>query len=123
MSKQRVTGTTHENLVAAKAQAHGLEARRQPGSGIYKEYPSDVLLDQFLLECKVRSPLPTIDGNEKAVRVEYNWLNKVMRNAKTLGKLGAVVVKPKGQQKQMVLMDFDDWLELVKLRQQMLHVL
>ena len=113
MSKQKVTGTRFENDIVDRAQKAGLTASRQPGSGVYKAFPSDAVIENTLIEAKVRSPLPEIPGGLAAVRVEYQWLNKVIANARKNHELGAVVVRPKGQQKCMVLLDFDDFLALL----------
>jgi hypothetical protein len=91
-----------------------LKANRQPGSGVFKDYPSDAIIERFLVECKVRAPLPVVEGAEASVRVEYKWLDRVRMLAAKEGMTGAVVVRPKGAHKLMVLMDFDEWLQFIE---------
>lgn len=113
-NKSKSLGTALENRVVKKAQERGLTAKRQPLSGVLKEFPSDVVVENTLLECKVRGD--GTEGAEKSVRVEYAWLDKVRKLAQTNGNdLGAVVFNPKGGRTPMVLLDLDDLFYLLAL--------
>jgi len=55
----KAKGTRLEKLVADDLQALGLEAGKQPGSGIYEDYPSDnwaiIHGKRYIFECKARA--------------------------------------------------------------------
>ena len=99
-------GTALEHRVVAKAKAHGLVARKQPLSGILKEYPNDVAIqldsgDALLVECKVRSRHPSYTEMQE-------WLENAQINAKREGFEGAFLVyNVKGSRTPRVLMDLD----------------
>lgn len=90
----------------------GLTAHKQPLSGMLADYPGDAVIEDYLIECKVRAA--SLAGGRTGVRVEYGWLFKVLKEAQTAGyRTGIVVVRPKGSQRKFILMDFDDALELI----------
>jgi len=57
-------GARLEKLVAEDLKAIGIEAKRQPGSGVYRDYPSDVTAQiqgkDYLFECKARREGPRV---------------------------------------------------------------
>ena len=60
-------GLRLENEVVKLLQQAGLKARRQPGSGVYQDFPHDVELrvgeKRFIVECKARkNSFQTLDG-------------------------------------------------------------
>lgn len=52
-------GTRLEKKVVEDLSALGLKVRRQPGSGVYRDFPSDVAVEirgkAYLCECKARA--------------------------------------------------------------------
>ena len=59
-------GTRLENEVVKLLEAYGISARRQPGSGIYSDFPHDVSMvheeKRYIIECKSRkSSFQTLD--------------------------------------------------------------
>lgn len=54
----KAKGTRLEVEVVKTIEAHGLKVRRQPGSGIYADFPHDVELvihgKRYIVECKAR---------------------------------------------------------------------
>lgn len=105
-------GSGLETRVVRRAQRLGMEARRQPGSGVYREFPNDVLIDtpgmRVLVECKVRSEHPSM-------KEMLGWLENVEKNGRGMRfpGMGVVVYNPKGSRKPKVLMDLDEFLGLV----------
>jgi hypothetical protein len=113
MSKQKDLGRALEHRVADKAKAKGLTAKRQPGSGMFKEAPHDDVIENLLVECKVRS-LTTDAKGEDRISFPINALRKVQASALVNGfDQGILVVNPKGSQSPFVLMDFDWFLSLL----------
>ncbi len=54
---KKAKGAGLEKLICDELLAIGVDAKRQPGSGIYKEYPKDVIakipeIGEMLVECK-----------------------------------------------------------------------
>jgi len=64
-------GTRLERLVKDDLEAIGIKARRQPGSGIYSDFPHDNAFEvrgkEYLVECKARK-----DGHRTLDR----WIGK-----------------------------------------------
>ena len=63
----KAKGTRLEQQVVKDLQGAGLEARRQPGSGIYSAFPHDVEAKikgkRYIIECKQRkSSFKQLDG-------------------------------------------------------------
>jgi len=54
-SKEKKLGLAAENRTVRLAKAEGLNAKRQPLSGVLPDYPSDVIIEHDLLEVKVRT--------------------------------------------------------------------
>lgn len=112
-TRSKALGSGLETRVVKRAERLGLTARRQPGSGVYREFPNDVLIEapglNVLIECKVRSTHPSMAEM-------LAWLEQVEKNGRRLtypGAMGAVVYNPKGSRKPKVLLDLDEFLGLV----------
>ena len=104
-------GTSLEYAVVEKAKAKGLRSRRQPLSGVLKDFPNDVEIERLLVECKVRSARLDAKGR-KTITLDLDWLHGVVGNAERAGyAAGIVVVRPKGSQRLYVLADFDTYLD------------
>lgn len=97
----------------------GMHAQRQPGSGIYRDHPNDVVVEidtrrfrllRLLVECKLRSDRPSLTKL-------LEWLEYVETNAARTGDFdGALLVyADKGSQHLRALMDFDLLLDLLAL--------
>jgi hypothetical protein len=114
MSNQRkALGSALESRVVERAQAAGLCASRQPGSGVFKDFPSDVRVEGGLVECKVRSAGVDAKG-QRYLRIDLDWLRKVKEEAGRSGlEWAAVVVNPKGSRSPMVLLDLEFFLSLL----------
>ncbi len=104
---RKALGTGLENRVVKRAQVRGLEASRQPGSGIFKDYPNDVVVAGLLGECKVRSRHPSYSEMQE-------WLEGAQEHAKKAKMPGAFLVSNvKGSRTPRVLVDLDLFLELL----------
>ena len=103
----KALGTGLENRVVERAHKRGIPAAKQPGSGIFKDYPNDVVVGGYLGECKVRSRHPSyIDMQE--------WLEYAQANAKKARMPGAFLVyNVKGSRMPRVLLDLDLFLDIV----------
>ena len=114
MANQRKTlGTSLENRIVLKAGEHGLKAHRQPGSGVFKDHPHDAVVEDILVEAKVRSTPK--DAPEKGVRIDFAWLSRVRADARKAGfREGIVVVNQKGSTSPMVLCTLDFLLSLLQ---------
>lgn len=113
-SRQKRLGSSLEKAIVKQAKEAGLEARLQPLSGMMKDLPNDAVVDDVLLECKVRAPLLS-SSNEKSFRIDLGWLQKVSGNASKHGfRFGAVVFRLKGSQQKYVAMRYDDLLQLLR---------
>lgn len=112
-SKQKKLGSALEHRVVERARSKQLEARVQPGSGIYHDHPSDCVVAHTLVECKVRSVEIDAKGN-RTFRVDLDWWDRVKAAAhKASFDLAALVMNAKGSQKPMVLIDLDHYLDLL----------
>lgn len=116
-NKNKALGSALENRVVIRASEKGVPAYRQPGSGIYKDHPSDDVIDYTILtECKVRTAQIDAKGNQY-IRVDTEWKNKVERQAHDNEfETGIVVVNAKGSRQPFVIVDLDFFLDLVKHR-------
>lgn len=109
-SANKKLGNGLEERVVKRALALGLDARRQPGSGVYKAYPNDVVVGDLLGECKVRSRHPSYIEMQE-------WLEYAQDNAKRLKMRGAFLVyNVKGSRTPRVLLDLDLFLALMAER-------
>lgn len=113
MNNNKNLGTALEKRVVEKAVAAGLNSTKQPGSGVFKDYPSDVVVENILVECKVRSA-EFIPPATRYVRIDMNWLEKVREEAEKAGFLdGVVVINAKGSRNPSVLISLDFFLTLL----------
>lgn len=108
-------GLALEARIVKRAQKAGLRAKQQPGSGVFKEHPHDVVLDEdILVEAKVRSVRITQKG-ARMLTLDLDWLRRVQADAAKAGfRAGIVIVNGKGESRPLVLADLDFVLELLK---------
>jgi Holliday junction resolvase len=112
-SANKQLGSAFESRVVKRASEKGLKARKQPGSGVYAGLPNDVVIENLLVECKVRSASLTAKG-EKRLTIDLDWLRGVQTAATREGfRDGIVVINPKGSARPLVLCDYEFWLELL----------
>lgn len=115
-NQRKNLGRSLENRVVERAVAKGLKARRQPLSGILKDFPRDVELENLLVECKVRAAYTTQNGH-RMLTLDIDWLRGVQADGKEAGyEQGIVVVNPKGDSSPFVLVDLDWFLSLLTKR-------
>lgn len=111
-TRSKALGSGLERRVVDWAKRYGFDARRQPGSGVYADFPSDVLIEtpvaRVLAECKVRSTHPSV--NEM-----LGWLDGVQKHASRMpqGTTGVLVYNHKGSRKPKVILDLDAFLFLL----------
>lgn len=114
MSLNKRKGTRLETQVVERAHEAGLEAHRQPGSGMYEDYPSDAVIENLLIECKCGYVHLNAAG-EKTFTFQLAWMTKVEMNAKKAGFRGAaVIVKPGTSRRSLAIVDLNLLLELLK---------
>lgn len=112
-NKKRL-GKSLEKKVVEVAREEGLEASLQPLSGQLKEFPGDAVVEDILIECKVRSAQIDTNG-AKIIRIDIDWLHKVLReSARTNKRDGIVVIKPKHSQILYVLCELRNYMKLLK---------
>ncbi len=112
MSQQKSLGDSLENAVVEKARKAGKTAKKQPYSGATLKAQGDVVVNSTLVECKVRAP--EIVAGEKSFRFQLEWFDKVRIQAAAQGyERGVVVIRQKHSGKMMVLLDFDEFLEML----------
>ncbi len=113
-SRRKQLGTDLENAVVDEAKKAGFSSKKQPMSGQLKDFPADAVIDDVLVECKVRAVETKVSGAQ-SVSLDFNWLWKVTGEAKTHGfRFGVVVLRPKGLQRKIVSMRMEDFLDLLK---------
>lgn len=106
-NKNRALGNGLESRVVARSLRRGLRAHRQPGSGVFREYPNDVVVERLLGECKVRSDLPSLAKM-------FEWMENAQANAKRKRFVGSFLVfNRKGSRKPVVMMDLDLLLDIL----------
>ena len=106
-NKNKARGSGWETRYVARAIKRGLSARKQPGSGVFKDHPNDAVTEGLLVECKMRTDHPSM-----AQMME--WLKGVEANAAKGEYLGAVVAYyHKGSRKPVVLMDLETFFDLL----------
>ena len=73
LSKSKAKGTAHENDIRDRLIAAGLNCKRQPGSGMYMDYPDDVIVEiagaEYLLEIKYRQ-------DAMGFKMIYKWMEQ-----------------------------------------------
>lgn len=115
MSNQRKSlGSGLESRVVQKLAKAGIPSKKQPLSGILKDYKGDVIIPEIaLLECKVRSTQIDAKGAE-FFRVDTRHLSKIREEAKQMGvPMGILVFNVKGSSKPLVVLDFDEYVNLL----------
>src|SRR6266852_8483178 len=90
MNKNKVLGSALERRVVKRAQDAGLEAHVQPGSGVFKEYPHDAVIEDRLVECKVRGAIDS--KGQQTIRMNIDWLLNTLKDAAAGGFKGAVLI-------------------------------
>lgn len=122
---KRQLGNAGEAGIVKRAIEAGLHAMRQPMSGMLRDYPADLTLDnghlRVLGESKVRSLKVTPSG-KRTWTIDFEWLRKVMREAVSAkpderGRSfdhGALFVRPKGSEDRFVLIDEATYFRLLK---------
>ncbi len=112
MSQQKSLGDSLENAVKERAMKAGKAAKKQPYSGATLKAQGDVVINSTLVECKVRAP--EIIAGEKSFRFQIEWIDKVRIQAAAHGyERGVVVIRQKHSGKMFVLLDFEEFLELL----------
>jgi Holliday junction resolvase len=110
---KKALGTSLENRVVRKAKAAGLDAKKQPGSGVYHDFPADVVIESTLVECKVRAVERRVSG-ERYIQLDLAWMDQVVQQAEKAGyEMGVAVFQPKNGRKQYVLIQFEAFLSLL----------
>lgn len=100
-------GSSLETAIVKKAQQQDLYARKQPGSGVYKDFPNDVVLENLLVEAKSGYTRLNSDGSKK-FSVDVGWLLRVAENAeKGNFEAGIVVIKPDGVRTPYAIVSLD----------------
>lgn len=103
----KALGNGLENRVVQRAAKLGIPAARQPGSGVFRDFPNDVVVADFLAECKVRSRHPSYTEMQE-------WLEGVQAHAQRVGLAdGILVYNVKGSRTPRVLLDLDTFLKIV----------
>ncbi len=121
MSKQKVKGSRFEGLVVEKARKAGLEASKQPGSGVFKDYPNDAVIEQTLIEAKC-GYTELLTSGEKTFKFQLGWIEGVMQHAAEQKLEGAaVIVKPDKSRHQYAMVDLDYLLFLLSFRKKSLN--
>jgi Holliday junction resolvase len=114
MNKQKRKGSQLERRVVKEAHQKGIDAHVQPGSGMYKDYPSDAVIGTILAECKCGYESMNKAG-EKSFSFRTEWIDKVERQAKEAGYQGAVVcVRPGSSRRILAVVDFLFLIDLLK---------
>jgi hypothetical protein len=109
MNRNKASGTAFENSVVRKALIQGLRAHRQPGSGVFKDHPNDLVVEGWLGEAKTRTDHPSV-----AQLMDY--LAGVQANAKARGEFagGFLVYNKKGSRRPIVMLSLDDFLSILR---------
>lgn len=83
---------------------------------LHQTFPSDVLVEDVLAECKVRSTI--LDShNKRYLKLDLEWLKTVQDHAERMGYTsGVLVANAKYSQRPLVLLDLDFFLDLLKIR-------
>jgi Holliday junction resolvase len=114
MNSSREAGNRFEREIVNEAKGEGLEARRQPLSGSTPSHPNDVVLEDILIEAKIRGVVADASSN-KSIRFQMSWLRGVVSSAKAHGyRMGVVVFRMKGDKQRYVTLSWDDFIGLIK---------
>jgi len=112
-SRSKAVGHALEVRVVQEAHALGLSAQVQPGSGVYKDYPHDAVIEGMLVECKVRAVDMDAGRATRIFRFDLNWLKQVVSAALGKYRMGVVVFRPRGSQEKYVVIALSDFLALL----------
>lgn len=115
---RRALGNAGEEGIVKRALGIGLFAKKQPMSGMLKDFPADLTLDngsiRVLGESKVRALHLTPTG-AATWTINFDWLRKVVREAREHGfDHAALFVRPKRSQEHFVLLEEATYLDLLK---------
>lgn len=124
-NRNKQLGTGLENRVVEKARGAGLDSRKQPLSGVIKDFPADVVIERVLAECKVRTAQIDAKG-QRYVKLDMDWKEKVDTQASDHGfEAAVVVVNAKGSRNPQVIVSLDFLLKLMRQRKDgdILHAL
>jgi hypothetical protein len=117
-TKQKAKGSHFEERIVADAHEAGLLARRQPGSGVFVDYPNDVIIEDILGEAK--AGYSTGAKETLSFRIQIKWLENVSIHAKKVGMwMGVLFFRPNGCIRYWVVLEKDKFLELLKENKQM----
>jgi hypothetical protein len=118
-SKNRSRGINNERDLVHKLQDNfNIEAKRVPLSGSIPGLGGDVELEGLstLLEAKVIAVEQTVRGS-RYMRLDLDWVDKNERHAKSRGfRHAAVVVRGCNLSKRYVIIDFEEYINLLKTR-------
>jgi hypothetical protein len=116
-SRAKKLGTAGEKGVVERAEAHGLKARRQPLSGILKEYPHDIHIEAPLGDVLGESKVRSLEVNARGAKtwtILFEWLTETVEAAEKAGyHHAALFVRPKGSQRRYVLIEEAVYLDLL----------
>jgi hypothetical protein len=110
VNRNKRKGSAFESRVVARALKAGLEARKQPGSGVFNDYPNDLVIEGWLGEAKTRTDHPSLTQM-------LAWLDGVQANAKKGREFfgGFLVYNQVGSRKPIVMLSLDDFLSILRL--------
>lgn len=91
--------------------ATGQPARRQPLSGSLRWMKGDVEARDFLVECKNRTP--ELIAGRRTLRLNFQEVDKIAAEAAEIGKIGFLVLQPKGSPDAYVVFKLSDLLALL----------
>ena len=90
------------------AKEAGVTARKQPLSGQLADFPGDVVVAEFLGECKAGYT------TNKTFHLNYEWLHKISKQAKEQGyKAGMLLFRPDGTTEVFAALPYSILLELL----------
>lgn len=116
-NRAKSLGSSGEKGIVDRVLAAGLRAFRQPGSGQFKGYPADVVIEtgeeRILVESKVRSLVIRSSG-KRMWTIDFDWLRKVIREGTANGfSHAALFVRPKNSGDRFVVLDERTYLDLL----------
>lgn len=107
MSANKRKGTAFEKRVVERATKAGLDARKQPGSGQYEGYPNDVVVANWLGECRSYTDHPSMTKF-------MEWLADVQANSVKDKREGSFLVYNQiGSRRPIVMLRLEDFLFLL----------
>lgn len=107
MSANKKKGSAFELRVVQRATKAGLEARKQPGSGQFEGFPNDVVVANWLGECKTYTDHPSMTKF-------MEWLADVKANSVKDGREGSFLVYNQiGSRRPIVMLALEDFFFLL----------